>query len=409
MAVQDPMPRGGSDCPDVVTAAWGLAPAIRAARQETEAQRRTPAGIAAAMAEADLYQMFLARSLGGPELPPLTVFAAVEELSRADGSIGWCAMIASDNALLAGWLPPETVRAMAGTAADLRIAGSLRPQGRAWPVEGGYRVTGHWNFASGIDQATWLRCPCVLMDGETKPRMTTAGTPATRVMWVPAHAATIIDTWSVMGMRGTASQDFTLKDWIVPADYTSSPADPPFQTGPLYRPRAMFVGLWAATVANALGIARGAIDDFIELATREATTMSTALLRDRPLVQSTVARAEAILKAARAYVHDAVGLGSVSGRRSGPNATNHPARLAITHGMHEAVRTFDLVFHAAGTNAVYTRNPLERHFRDIHVAVQHGAALPGHFKSAGKALMGCPSERSRLVTAPVSFSCSCGR
>ena len=205
------------DISDVVIAARKLGPQIRAARDETEAQRQTPSAIASALAEAGLYQMFLARSAGGPELPPLTTFAAVEELSRADGSIGWCAMIGSGNALLTGWLPPETVRAMAGMPADLRVAGSLRPQGRAWQVGAGYRVNGQWNFASGIDHATWLLCPCVLMDGET-PSMTPGGTPATRLMWVPADAATIIDTWSVMGMRGTASQDFVLQDRIVPSE-----------------------------------------------------------------------------------------------------------------------------------------------------------------------------------------------
>jgi alkylation response protein AidB-like acyl-CoA dehydrogenase len=64
------------------------------------------------------------------------------------------------------------------------------------------------------------------------------------------------------------------------------------------------------------------------------------------------------------------------------------ARLAITHGMHEAARSVDLVFHAAGTNAVYEKNPLERHFRDIHVAVQHAAGLAAHMEAAGKALLG---------------------
>jgi alkylation response protein AidB-like acyl-CoA dehydrogenase len=157
----------------------------------------------------------------------------------------------------------------------------------------------------------------------------------------------------------------------------------------------MFIAVWTTTVANALGIARGAVDDFVELATREASTMSTALLRDRPLVQATVARAEAILCAARAYVHDAVGQAWEAFEAGDPDPTRQitQARFAIMHGIHEAVRSVDLIFHAAGTNAIYTRNPLERHFRDIHIAVQHGAALPGHFESAGKALMGLrPSD-----------------
>ena len=159
----------------------------------------------------------------------------------------------------------------------------------------------------------------------------------------------------------------------------------------------------SATLGHSL---RGAIDDFIELATREATTMSTALLLDRPLVQSTVARAEAILNAARAYVLDAVGRAWEAFQANDPDPTPliTQARLSITHGMHEAVRTVDLVFHAAGTNAVYTRNSLERHFRDIHVAVQHGAALPGHFEIRWQGSDGYSSEGSGLVTRPSLFA-----
>ena len=110
--------------------------------------------------------MYLPRSIGGPELPPLVVFRAVEEVSRADGSIGWCTMIATAASNLMGWLEPEVGRQMAGVPADMRLAGSIRPQARARRVEGGYRIEGRWNFASGVHHATWLMCPCVLWEGD---------------------------------------------------------------------------------------------------------------------------------------------------------------------------------------------------------------------------------------------------
>lgn len=380
--------------PDVVVAAMRLAPKIIAARDEAERQRRTPANLAAEISRAGLYQMFMPRSIGGPELEPLVAFRAVEELSKADGSVGWCAMIASDVSLFTGWLLPEVGRKMSGQPADLRVSGSLRPQGRAHPISGGFRVNGRWNFASGIDNATWLYCPCIVMDGD-KPKMSPAGTPVIRAMWLPASAVSIVDTWSVIGMRGTGSQDFVVEDQFVPHEHTCFLGEKPHATGPLYQPRAMLTVVWTATAGNALGIARGAIDDFVALAAREASTQSTALLRDRAFVQSRIAEAEAILNAARAYLIDAVGTAwaALSARETDPAREIMQARLAITHSMHEAVRVVDLVFHTAGTNAIYTRNPLERHFRDIHVAVQHNSAFPAHYESAGKVLLGLrPSD-----------------
>jgi alkylation response protein AidB-like acyl-CoA dehydrogenase len=227
------------------------------------------------------------------------------------------------------------------------------------------------------------------MDGET-PRQTPAGTPETRALWVPAAAATIEDTWSVVGLCGTGSQDFTVDDVFVPSAHTFSLGTPPQESGPLYHPRLLLVTIWTSTVANALGIARGAMESFIELATCTSSTGSPTLLRDRPFVQSRVAEAEAILSAARAYVLDAVGTAweAVCAGVPDPSRAIAQARLAITHGMHEAVRAVDLLFHAAGTNAIYRSHPLERYWRDIHVAVQHVAAFPGHIESAGKALLG---------------------
>jgi alkylation response protein AidB-like acyl-CoA dehydrogenase len=374
---------------DIVGVARTLAPRIVASRDDAEEMRQTPPALAKAIADAGLYQMFLPQSVGGMELPPLAAFEAVEELSKADGSVGWCAMIASDVAMITGWLPTETLRKMVGSPPDFRAAGSLRPQGKAWPVDGGYRVKGQWNFASGIMHANWLYCPTIIMDGE-KPQMTPAGTPKVRAMWLPIEDAQIIDTWQTIGMRGTGSQDFIIDDKFVPEDRTCFIAEPPVEKGALFNPRLFLVTLWVTTAGNALGIARGAIDTFVDIALRDASTQSTALLRDRPHVQSRVGTAEAILNAARAYVVHAVDTAWQAVREGEPDPSRKiaDARLAITHAIHEAVRVVDIIFHAAGTNAIYTRNPLERHFRDAHVAVQHNSAFPVHYESAGKVLMG---------------------
>jgi indole-3-acetate monooxygenase len=378
---------------DVVTAALSLVPRIHAAREEGETTRRVPPALAEALAAAGLFQMYCPRSMGGPELPPLTVFRAIEEVSKADGSVGWCAMIATVFSAFAGWLPAEVGRTLCGQPPDLRVAGSLRPQGQASPVEGGYRVRGRWNFASGITHANWLHCSCVVMEGAT-PRLTPAGTPETRALWVPAEAATIADTWSVVGMCGTGSQDFIIDEVFVPTAHTFSLGARPQESGPLYHPQLLLVTLWTSTVANALGIARGAMDSFIELATCTSSTGSLTPLRERPFVQTRVAEAEAILSAARAYVVEAVGTAWEAVCAGVPDLSRPiaQARLAITHGMHEAMRAVDLVFHAAGTNAIYRTHPLEHYFRNIHVAVQHNAAFPAHIESVGKVLLGLQSD-----------------
>jgi alkylation response protein AidB-like acyl-CoA dehydrogenase len=383
--------------PDPVAAAISLSPAIRAARADVEAMRQTPPAIADAITRAGLYQMYLPRSMGGPELPPLTVFRAIEELSKADGSVGWCAMIANAMALNIGRLPAEVGRELAGTPADYRAAGSARPggpsAGRVWEVPGGYRLSGQWNFASGIQNARFLYCTAIMMDGDT-PRLNAAGKPQLRALWVPRESVTIVDTWSVMGMCGTGSQDFTVKDVFVPERFSVLSDAPLNETGPLFNRRTWYIGLWTPSAANALGIARGAIDALAEIATREASTLSTSLLRDRPRVQALIGEADAIVNAARAYVLDAVGRvwDVLTSGETPSDQEIAQGRIAITHAMHESARAVDKVFHAGGTNAIYRALPLERAFRDVHVAIQHGAALPSYYESAGKVLMGLRPE-----------------
>ena len=374
---------------DPVAAAAALAPKIREARDELDSARRLSKPLVEDLDKAGLLRLSLPRSMGGPESDPLITFLAIEELSRADGSVGWCAMLSSGTSVFAGWLKADVARSMFGQPPDLRLAGSIRPEGRAVNVDGGYRVSGRWDYASGVDHASWLACTCSVEDSNG-PRATSEGTPVTRVCFAPVQAATIVDTWDVMGMRGTGSNDFVLDDIFVPDEHTFTLLDPPWEKGTLYHPRFFFTGLWTQTVANALGMARGAMDAYLQLAAQAGSTTSSTLLRDRAPAQSAVGESEAIISGARAYVLDAVGKAwrTVCDGDQDPSWEIAQARLAITHGLQESVRAVDILFHAAGTNAIHRRHPLERFFRDIHVAAQHVAGLPSNIEAGGRVMLG---------------------
>ncbi|PKB72593.1 MAG: hypothetical protein BZY75_06130 [SAR202 cluster bacterium Io17-Chloro-G7] len=187
---------------DLVAAAKLLAPQILAARDELESQRRLPASLAQALDQAGLFQLYLPRSMGGPEADPITHYHVIEEISRIDGAVGWCALLSNDASYFTGWLNPKIGREMFGDDPHVRTAASFRALGEAKPVSGGYRVTGLWDYASGIDHANWLAVNCRVMD-ESGPKLNPSGAPVTRMFFVPAEHATIHDTWNPMGMLGT--------------------------------------------------------------------------------------------------------------------------------------------------------------------------------------------------------------
>lgn len=166
---------------DFVATAAALAPKIREASKELDSARRLPASLAQELNKAGLLQLALPRSMGGPESDPLTNFYAVEELSKVDGSVGWCSMLSSSCSLFAGWLQADVARSMFGRPPDFRMAGSIRPEGEAHVVEGGYRLSGQWDYASGINHANWLICTCKIVDSNG-PRLNADGTQETRTL-----------------------------------------------------------------------------------------------------------------------------------------------------------------------------------------------------------------------------------
>ncbi len=374
---------------DIVAAAAALGPRIHEAREELDESRQLPSHLAQELNRAGLLQLYLPRALGGSETDPLTAYRAVEELSKIDGSVGWCSYILSSGAHFMGWLPPKAALDIVGQPPDLRASGSLRPEGEALAVDGGYRVSGQWDFASGIDQANWLMCTCRIKD-RRGPLLRRDGAPATKTLVLPADMGAVIDTWSVVGMRGTGSKDFVVDDVFVPAERAFSLEDEPYDPAPLYNRRFVMVAIWALNVATSLGMARGAIDAFLELANSLRSTSSPTLLRDRQSVQAAVGQAEAMVSGARAYVLDAIGAAwqAVCEDAPDPGPQIARARLAIYHAIHETVRAVGLLFHAAGTNAIRRKHPLERFFRDAHVAAQNAAGLSSNAESAGRVLLG---------------------
>src|SRR5262249_2755172 len=255
--------------------------------------------------------------------------------------------------------------------------GAFAALGRATPVDGGYRVSGRWPFASGCEHCTWLMGGCVIADGQSVRRLP-SGAPDARLMLFPPGEARLIDTWTGAGLRGTGSHDIAVDDALVPAARSFSlVTDRPYHRSPLYA--FPVFGLLALGIgAVALGIARAAIDELVRLARAKTPTHSRRLLAERATVQVDVAKAEALLASARAFVFEASGEAWAVAESEGAIELRHRARLrlAATHATITAARVVDLMYDAGGGTVVYATSPLQRHFRDVHVATQHTLAAP---------------------------------
>jgi alkylation response protein AidB-like acyl-CoA dehydrogenase len=378
----------------MVAAARALGPAIRDASDEIESTRRLPGVLTDKLTAADIFQMYLPASVGGAQVDPLVAFAVCEELTRHDGSLGWCVQVAASTSTSVSWIDPVGLEEMASGSEKIHTAGSARPLGEATPVEGGFVVSGHWNYASGVLHANWFLATSFVDPPGSTPRKT-------RPFLVPVSSGQIVENWDVVGMRGTGSNDFVLDEVFVPDTRVGYLRFIRARTEMLYDDRLAMSAAWAPIAGVAVGLARGAIDSVVKLG-GSGSTNSPAPLRDRTTVQDALARAEAITRSARAFVVESLEQLWESLRTdSRLDIAVADANLAITHAMNEAVTAVDIVFHAAGTNAISSANRVERFLRDTHTAVQHAAGQRIHQRAAGRALLGLdPVPASVMGTVP---------
>lgn len=378
---------------DLLAAAHRLGPGLAARAQEIEDARRIPADVSAEMAAAGFYRMFVPTTLGGLEVAPAIGVEVFETLARADASCGWVAFIGATSGTALVRLPEQAGRRIFH-APETLITGVFAPSGRAVPEDDGFRVNGRWQWGSGSANADWILGGCqIVPDGEGPGD----GTPATHMLLFPRADVELLDTWHVSGLRGTGSTDFEVRDLYVPAEHAVGYLIRKNPDRPLYQfPQFTLLALGIAAVT--LGAARGALDDLIALAGDKVRAGSRTALANRPHTQMEVARAEARLRAARAFYYEALESAwqpALTGEPV-PVEQRRDLRLATTHAVGESVAVVDAMYTLAGGASVYQTSHLQRRFRDVHVATQHIMVASSTLETTGRLLLGLETNTQTL-------------
>jgi alkylation response protein AidB-like acyl-CoA dehydrogenase len=379
----------------VIARAEAVRPAVAAASGDIERDRRLPTALLDRLHEAQLFRLLLPRSQNGIETDPVTFFHVIETIAQADASTAWCLSQAGGCAMSAAYLDLPVAHAIFGSDPRAVLAWGPGPRVKAVECEGGYRVTGVWAFASGGRHATWLGAHCPIFKADGTPRLEDNGAQAERTMLVRSQDVEWTDIWSTVGLRGTASDQFALDNFFVWADHSIIRE---FERecrehGPLYRMgngtcyQVGFAGV-------ACGIARGALDCFLDMAKTKVPRGNKSPIRDNAVVQSGLAQAEVGLRSARGFVlqtmaeiwkHLCAGsLITVEQRIT--------VRMAATHAIHRAREAVDFAYQAAGATAVFDSHPLERRFRDIHTVTQQLQGRLSHFETVGAWMMGADAD-----------------
>jgi alkylation response protein AidB-like acyl-CoA dehydrogenase len=377
----------GSAGIDPIACARDLGPAIAAAADEIERSQTIPEPLLTHLHKARLARMLLPRSVGGDQVEPWTYLAAIEELSRHDGSVGWNLFVANSSAIIAPFIPLETACEIYADPSSI-ISWGPPNHHKATAEPGGYRVTGEWHFASGSRQANWMGAHCQVVEPDGSLRLNRFGRPTIRtLLFLKEHAQPIRD-WNTIGMRGTASEGYRVDGLFVPEAYSGTREDPSLRRdrGPLYA--FTTPGLYAVGVAAvALGIARAMLDAFVALAV-DKTPRNLLRLADSPVVQADIARREAQLGSARAWLVEILKDVWATADDIAPVDLNARlrVRLGCAHAITSAVEVADYVYKAAGTSAIFPGTPFERRFRDIHTLSQQIQSREAHFEAVGKAM-----------------------
>ena len=384
---------------DPVARARGLRAQIEGAAQAIARERALPRELLHALHDSRLFRLLLPKSCGGEEVAPAVFVAAVEEVAKADASVAWCMAQGSGCSMAAAYLEPAVAQEIFGGREAVLAWGPGAANATARAVQGGYRVSGSWPYASGSRHAQWLGGHAQLLDAEGKPCLGPDGKPAERTLLFPRAKAEIKDVWHVVGLKGTGSDTYTVTDLFVPARYsfTRESAADRREAGPLYR-LTTFQLYGCGFAAVALGIARATLDAFIAMAAAKVPMLGARPLRESAVVQAKVASAEAHWQSARAYLMQTLDAAWAAASRGESLGLQQRAalRLAGVYATEQAREVVEIAYHLAGGSAIFENHAFERRLRDMHAVTQQVQGQFVNFEHVGQVLLGLPSA-SRLI------------
>jgi indole-3-acetate monooxygenase len=363
---------------------------IRELGVQAELQRRLPLALVELMHDLSLFAILQPKRFGGLELPIGDALDIIAKVASIDAAAGWCLLKGASSNQMAHYMSEAAAKEI-WSGPRVCVAGNFNPtKGRAVLKGADYQLEGRWDWGTGSTHSQWLICGAMVFesDAASAPMITSTKTPVIKAFLVPTSSCRLIDTWSTHGMRGTGSGDFEVKQLVVSADYAFDGLfAAPVTHSPLSAvPYAMQAPLPHAALA--MGIAQGAIDHFKALASTKTPLMTQALLKDRELIQRAYGEAAAMVKSSRAYLNHVTELAWQQAQKGtlGPTMAGDIS-LACADITQRCVIAVDSCYQLAGGTAVFEASPLQRAFRDIHVAASHFLVNGDKFTAAGKQLL----------------------
>ena len=369
---------------------------IRDGGDRAQSLRRLPDDTVASLIDAGFFRFTLPRELGGEDASVRETVEVLEAMAAIDGSVAWNVMLGSEiNAMAAGGMPVDLAKEVYLDNPRVIMCGGggpgSTPSRAVAQADGSYLVSGQTTFISGCHNAEWCFMAAPIFDGATM-RVTAQGQPVVRTFFLRRNQWEILDTWDVAGLRGSGSHDVKADNARVSAHYARVELMllPALYDNPVFRiPVPLRLAYNKSAVA--LGIAKGALEAFVELANKKVPMLSVAPLRERPIAQYRMGEAQAKYRAARAYLLEAMDEVEDELRRGAPApsaALTQNARLACTYAANASMEVVDSIHNTAGTSAMRMSSALERKLRDAHGCATHRWVSHSLFADLGRILLG---------------------